>query len=200
MNIIQELQIKDLSLPMLPLTMFLLPGGKARLRIFEAKFLKTISVASNYEGLVLKLPVDENSQGETSLGSMVSIEDFNQGDDGVLELDVLCSCLVEIKQATQNENQVLIASVSSIKHWSQVIRDIAIQEVQTDELASSLNDIINRDKMLNSLYQDKALHNSSWVIARWLELLPVNVSVKGSFIKMNGFNKAKNFIESIIFN
>lgn len=200
MNIIQELQIKDLSLPMLPLTMFLLPGGKARLRIFEAKFLKTISVASNYEGLVLKLPVDENSQGETSLGSMVSIEDFNQGDDGVLELDVLCSSLVEIKQATQNENQVLIASVSSIKHWSQVIRDIAIQEVQTDELASSLNDIINRDKMLNSLYQDKALHNSSWVIARWLELLPVNVSVKGSFIKMNGFNKAKNFIESIIFN
>jgi Lon protease-like protein len=200
MNIIQELQIKDLSLPMLPLTMFLLPGGKARLRIFEAKFLKTISVVSNYEGLVLKLPVDENSQGETSLGSMVSIEDFNQGDDGVLELDVLCSSLVEIKQATQNENQVLIASVSSIKHWSQVIRDIAIQEVQTDELASSLNDIINRDKMLNSLYQDKALHNSSWVIARWLELLPVNVSVKGSFIKMNGFNKAKNFIESIIFN
>jgi Lon protease-like protein len=197
MNITQENPMKDLLLPMLPLTMFILPGGRVRLRIFEAKFLKAVSIATNYEGLVLKLPLDENSQGETSWGCMVSIEDFNQGDDGVLELDVLCSSLVEIKEIAFNENQVLIANVKLIKHWSQVIRSITIQ---TDDLAKSLNDVINQDTMLTSLYQDKALNNSSWVTARWLELLPVNASVKRSFIKMNGFKQAKKFIESIIFN
>lgn len=193
----QERLMKNLSLPMLPLTIFLLPGGKARLRIFETKCLKTISVASKEAGLVLRLPFSENSPEETSRGSLVMVEDFNQGDDGVLELDVLCSSLVAIKDTRLDESQVLFAQVHLVKHWSQVIRS---QSIQRDDLASSLNQIINQDMMLNSLYQNKALHNSSWVIARWLELLPVNAKVKRSFIKENGFVQAKKFIESIIFN
>jgi len=196
--------MKYLSLPMLSQKIFLLPGGKARLRVFETRCLKAISLVAESEGLLLRLPLNENLSESNNkekvdkeyLGSLVVIEDFNQGEDGVLELDVLCRSLVDIQQIKSGENQDLIADVKIIKHWSQEMRDIS---EATNIVATSLNELISQDNMLNSLYQHRVLNDSHWVIARWLELLPVNLQVKRSFINKNGFMQAKVFIESIIF-
>lgn len=181
---------------MLSSSLFLLPEGRARLRVFESTCLKTISLAAKKGGLVLSPPFDINNVKQTFLGSLVVIDDFNQGDGSLLELDIFCKSIVEITATKLDKNKLLLADIEMFKHWSQEVKsESEIENV----LASSLNEILNQDSMLNSLYQDRALNNNSWVIARWLELLPVDVKVKRSFIDSNGFIQAKNFIESIVF-
>lgn len=196
MKITQEKLMNNLSRPMLPQSTFLLPGGKARLRAFSSRCLKTISIAAKEEGGILKFPFSEHNDDGVLFGSLVVIEDFNQGKDGVLELDVLCTSLVEITASKRDENHILFANIEMINHWSQQMEWKSVSE---NILASALNNIINQDTRLNSLYKNRVLNNSSWVIARWIELLPVNVDNKRCFINRNSYKQAQEFIESIIF-
>lgn len=209
-----------MRMPIFPLKVFLLPEGKMRLRIFEPKYIKMISIASAIGGFVIKpiyskpvnlflgdeaktdtsvtntsLLIEASTKNSEHWGSYVEIEDFNQGSDGVLEIDVLCINLVEINNE-KTEHELLYGECVSIQHWSD---EEAEPDLPLSELASSLDEVIIQDNMLSTLYQNRQLRNQTWVIARWLELLPVNIAVKGAFINQHGFKRAKGFVESIIY-
>lgn len=209
-----------MRMPIFPLKVFLLPEGKMRLRIFEPKYIKMISIASAIGGFVIKpiyskpvnlflgdeaktdtsvtntsLLIEASTKSSEHWGSYVEIEDFNQGSDGVLEIDVLCINLVEINNE-KTEHELLYGECVSIQHWSD---EEAEPDLPLSELASSLDEVILQDNMLSTLYQNRQLRNQTWVIARWLELLPVNIAVKGAFINQHGFKRAKGFVESIIY-
>lgn len=191
--------MNNLSLPIFPLQVFLLPAGKMRLRIFEPRYIKLISIASTKGGFVIQPRVnDEDIDKETFtnqvVGSLVEVHDFNQGEDGILEVDVFCRSLVEISNVVI-EGSLTFGSITPLTHWSEQEQNTHLKK---DELALSLNTIIQEDMMLNSLYQDKKLMNETWVVARWLELLPINITLKNSFIYTNGFEYAKGLVESIV--
>lgn len=187
-----------IKLPIFPLPVFLLPEGVTKLRIFEPRYLKMVSIASSGQGFVIWLndkSIDADDNDTSMLwGSWVEIINFDQGDDGVLEIDVKCKSLVVINSITEGRDNFNFGEVSHIKHWSQRHTDKA-----SGELATSLESVFADNDSLNDLYPKKALNDSHWVLARWLEILPIELNVKSGFVANYNFQEAKRFVESVIF-
>lgn len=187
--------MKNSTFPIFPLPVFILPGGKVRLRIFEKKYQKMLSLISAHQTFVIKL-VSESFINDNHWGSLVKIMDFNQGKDGLLEIDVLCVSLVYIMQFESDENNLTFAQITPFLHWSQ---NQVEESMSSKELAKLLNDVMNNSEILSQLYQSRPLENIHWVIARWIELLPVKLTVKNLFGSIDSFPKAKDFVNSVIY-
>lgn len=185
------------TLPIFPLSVFLLPGGVTKLRIFEPRYLKMVSTASSGQGFVVWLQDKKISANESSTsmpwGSWVEIINFDQGDDGILEIDVKCKSLVAIKSIAHDESNLHFGDVSRIAHWSEIHVNMA-----NGQLARSLANVFAENESLNHLYPKKGLNDGHWVLARWLEILPIELNVKNAFVVSYSFNDAKAFVESII--
>ena len=186
-------------LPIFPLPVFLLPGGITRLRIFEQRYLKMIQIASKGSGFVIvsnKANSNKESTEKTQddeWGSWVDIINFDQGDDGVLEVDVKCKNLVQLLSIDTDEDNLHFGDVKISSHWSQ--SDIKTENVP---LFHSLVSVFEQSPLLESLYKDEMTANTHWVIARWLEILPINLEVKTLFSKDDSFQTAQEFVRSIV--
>lgn len=183
----------NLTLPLFPLPIFLLPEGITRLRIFEPRYVKMIKRAIQGQGFVLWMHTVEEPFLELSWGSWVEIINFGQGEDGILEIDVKCKALVEILSLDKDTDNAYFAQVTEISHWSQVLVNMP-----SHTLSQSIADVFDNTPQLNELYPEKYTDNLHWVIARWLELLPVSLLVKNSFVETHNFEEAKSFVQSII--
>lgn len=208
MNKINNCATSVSNLPVFPLPVFILPGGKMRLRIFEARYLKMIGIASSSQGFVITSSMTSSegtsnmssNEGEShkqfTWGSLVTIEDFAQGHDGILEVDVSCTALVRLRNVTIDKDSLHFADTEVFAHWSEQAREDSFVR---QSLAPTLADIISRDAMLSSLYTEQISDEPAWVIARWLELLPVAASVKSNFVVEQSFEQAKVFVKSIVY-
>jgi Lon protease-like protein len=193
------MQNVNTKLPIFPLPVFILPGGITRLRIFEPRYLKMVKIATQEKGFVIWLnsgkSKDIKSENLDILwGSWVEIINFDQGEDGILEIDVKCKSLVEILSTEKDNDNLNFGVVSEISHWSQ-----QIEESADNNLSESLVEVFNNNKLLDKLYVDKATNNTHWVVARWLELIPVDLDVKTSFFDGYNFEEAESFVSSIIY-
>lgn len=181
------------NLPIFPLPIFLLPQGVTQLRIFEARYLKMVSVAMKNNGFVI-FPYDQAEEHhEVQTGSWVEIINFDQSEDGLLLIDVRCKGLVDIKTLSQDKDKLYYADVFTKAHWP----DIGLDKT-TNKLAKSLNKLFSENLELSNLYPLKDLEQSSWVIARWLELLPVKLDEKRLFFTPDSLGQAKQLVQSII--
>jgi hypothetical protein len=183
-------------LPVLPLPVFVLPDGKVRLRIFEKKYLKMLSLIADHQSFVIRLTSSSKTARTSYWGSLVKIQDFNQGEDGILEVDVLCMSLVNIGNTRIDKNELTFAKVTPFSHWSQQNTD---ENMTSKMLSSALNNTLERNDMLSQFYQTRPLNNVHWVVARWIELLPLSVTVKNLFVQIDSFTSAKEFVDSVIF-
>ncbi|TPH12090.1 LON peptidase substrate-binding domain-containing protein [Litorilituus lipolyticus] len=190
-----EQEISHLFLPIFPLSAFILPEGKLRLRIFEAKYAKMLSLISAHQMFVIQLTSKTEGIKHNDWGSLVKIQDFNQGDDGLLEIDVHCCALVELSNVKVDDNNLAFAKVNPLYHWSQNTVD---DTMVSSELEVALNEVIYSNSLLSHLYQHRLLNNSHWVVARWLEILPISLTVKSQFIRENNFSQAKDFVNTVI--
>ena len=57
----------NIELPLFPLSIFLLPGGITRLRIFEPRYLKMVAIASRWFCYFLKRKIVMLKDGEVGL-------------------------------------------------------------------------------------------------------------------------------------
>lgn len=182
-----------LKLPIFPLPVFLLPEGITRLRIFEPRYLKMIKIAAKGEGFIICLNHQDLESSLIKWGSWVEIVNFYQGEDGVLEIDVKCKALVDIHTIEKDRDNLHFGKVCETFHWSQ-----GIDENPMSELGNSLEQVLINDNMLSELYLDCYSKNTSWVVARWLEILPVNIAIKSAFVDVHKYDEAKHFVQSII--
>jgi len=192
---------KQYHLPVFPIPVFLLPEGVTRLRIFEPRYLKMVSMASKEQGFIIycnEAKTKHHEKAATTIwGSWVEIINFNQGEDGLLEIDVKCKTLVKLHTLTLNNTDNLhYADVTLLEHWS--TENIEASNGLNNELSAPLTKVIRNNAMLNELYPQIAKENTVWVIARWLELLPIEQVIKPIFIQKYSFEQAKQFVQSIL--
>lgn len=183
----------NLTLPIFPLPVFLLPNGVTRLRIFEPRYLKLVKIATTKQGFVILLNSESLPLPKIIWGSWVEIINFDQDEGGVLEIDVKCKSLVRLLSIFQTDEELQFSSISEIKHWSQ-----KIERTQFNALSASLETVFENNKKLSGLYHHKPTNNTHWVVARWLELLPIKLEIKNTFIYDHNFQEAENFVQSII--
>lgn len=193
------MNIMNLHLPIFPLPIFLLPGGITRLRIFEQRYLKMIRIASKENGFVIASH-STNKDNEPTVkieehkwGSWVDIINFDQGDDGVLEVDVKCKYLVNLLCVEKDEDNLHFSTVKINPHWSQ--KDI--HDVSTP-LLHTLASAFEQSPLLQNFYKNDMTDNTNWVVARWLEILPISLEVKTLFSKPDSFQTAQEFVHSVV--
>lgn len=183
----------SITLPIFPLPVFLLPDGITRLRIFEPRYLKMVTIAMKGHGFVIWLTHQKQEKQTPEWGSWVEVINFDQGKDGVLEIDVKCKALVNINSIEKNADNLHLGKVCEIFHWSQ-----CIDEKPTTDLQKSLKEVLLNDAMLSELYAHNQSQSTNWVVARWLEILPVNLAIKSDFVDTHNYDQAKHFVQSII--
>jgi Lon protease-like protein len=193
------MSIMNLHLPVFPLPVFLLPGGITKLRIFEQRYLKMIQIASKGNGFVIvshKVNVEsecKESAEDDVWGSWVDIINFDQGEDGVLEIDVKCKNLVHLLSIDKDEDNLHFSDIKISPHWCEsTIKNKNIP------LFESLLSVFEKSSLLANLYKNDITANTQWVTARWLEILPINLEVKTLFSKCGSFNTAQEFVQSIV--
>ena len=71
----------SLDLAVFPLPIFLLPGGRQRLRIFEQKYLTMVAHAAKGDGFIIATQDNTKSESLSTWGTKVSIVDFNMSDE-----------------------------------------------------------------------------------------------------------------------
>ncbi len=196
MKDILESQVNENYLPVFPLSVFILPEGKVRLRLFESKYLRMLSLIANHQCFVIQLTPSLPVMKNNSWGSLVEIQDFNQGDDGILEIDVLCKSLVYTGNIYKDDNELTFTQVTPFSHWSETIAD---KSMSSEVLANELNNIFEDNDMLNGFYRTRPLDNIHWVVARWIELLPLSATIKNLFVHIDSFSSAKDFVDSVIY-
>jgi len=177
------------KLPMFPLSLFILPDGITRLRIFEPRYLRMIGLAK--DGFVIAPHVGDKQNVQWA--SWVEIINFDQGQDGVLEIDVRCKSMVNMRLAEVAEDKLAFVEIQEMPHWAQ--KEGAID---LGNITGSLSSLIDNNTLLQDLYLDKRTDNPYWVIARWLELLPIPLHVKSQFIAVSSYTEAKKLVSSII--
>lgn len=187
-------------IPVFPIPVFLLPEGITRLRIFEHRYLKMVSIAFKEQGFIIyyntrQIKLNDNKK-DTIWGSWVEIINFNQGEDGILEIDVKCKSLVQIHSLNKNKDNLYYADITNLAHWSTDEHE-ALNTV-SDGLMQSLHALIKTSKVLNELYPEQANVKAVWVIARWLELLPLKPTIKPIFVQQQSFEQAKDFVTNIV--
>jgi Lon protease-like protein len=51
---------------------------------------------------------------------------------------------------------------------------------------------------LGALYPEQHFDQGDWVVARWLELIPVKLAEKNLFVDKDSYSQAKELLQSII--
>ena len=187
--------MSDQGVPIFPLRTILFPGSKLPLRIFEPRYLDMVShcMRSNIEfGIVLSRKVPQPGMLETyAKGTLATIIDWNQGDDGLLGITTLGTNKFELLSMTKQEDGLNIG-------------DIRIVEKEEDFKAPS-----NFDNMINlleailedvDLYhkRDKFFKSASWVSFRFAEILPLKIEDKQKCLEFDDPILRLNFLEPLI--
>lgn len=182
-----------INLPIFPLPIFILPQGITRLRIFEARYLKMVSLAMKNQGFVILSNDKDDKSNASHVGSWVEIINFEQSGDGILLIDVHCKCLVDIQSISQDSMKLHHGDVAPIAHWSEVNLDET-----TSDLSTSLSKLFSENNELNDLYQKQCFSSGDWVVARWIELIPLKLSEKKIFVAQDSYSQAKQLLQRII--
>ena len=107
------------DVPIFPLRTILFPGSKLPLRIFEPRYLDMISrcMRTNQEfGIVLSRKVPQPGMLETyATGTLASIIDWNQEDDGLLGITTLGTNKFELLAMTKLEDGLNIGEIKIIE-------------------------------------------------------------------------------------
>lgn len=180
-----------MNIPVFILPVFILPEGITRLRIFEQRYLNMVKIATKENGFAILSNMESGS--DELIASWVDIINFDNGDDGVLVIDVQCKSLIKLTDSYIDKEQLMWANIEKFSHW-QTQKDDDI----TVKLSRLLKSFFEQNDDIFTLYNNKFINKPNWVMARWLELLPIKNKDKEHFLLPDSYLKASNFLSSVL--
>lgn len=161
------------ALSIFPLSSFLLPQGKMRLRVFEPRYKRLVTTALKNErdfGVCLH----DEALGQfplnlTQMGTRAQIIDFYLLEDGFLGITIEGKECFQLKSMGVEADGLRVADVTFLppRH------DLIVSE-RFKPLQDELKKIYAISRSLNHLYDEKYFDSLNWVVDRWLEILPLD--------------------------
>ena len=185
----------DQAVPIFPLRTILFPGSTLPLRIFEPRYLDMISscMRSNGEfGIVLSRKVTQPGMLETyAMGTLATIIDWSQGDDGLLGITTLGTNKFELLSMTKQEDGLNIGEIK------------IIEKEEDFKAPPNFNDMISLLKAILediNLYdeREKFFDSASWVSFRFAEILPLRIEDKQKCLELDDPILRLNFLEPLL--
>ncbi len=169
-------ELRD-PVPLFPLETVLYPDGLLPLRIFEPRYLDMVSESLRDNTPFGIVPIKYGSEvGSTPhffrVGTIASIASWDQGEDGLLHIEVLGSRLFRVINHNIRVNRLLIGDIDYLEEQI----DAAIPQ-QFDYLRSLLNDIFDNN-LGQTPHDSRQMDSALWVAHRLAEVLPLDISHK----------------------
>jgi len=182
-----------------PLPVFILPEGFTKLRIFEQRYLTMVKEAvQDNTGFVLCTYQHDTDLNLPEIGCLVQITDFNQDDNGQLLIDVYAEHAVSMHNAFQDKQQLRHADIEIITSPSWYV-NTPINDENT-LLSDTLRAVFANQPDLAGLYKTPQFDNLAWVVARWLEILPISLVKKQQLAFKSNFENLLSFLHTLINN
>ena len=187
--------MSDQGVPIFPLRTILFPGSKLPLRIFEPRYLDMVShcMRSNIEfGIVLSRKVPQPGMLETyATGTLATIIDWNQGDDGLLGIITLGTNKFELLSITKQEDGLNIGEIRIVEK-----EEDFKAPANFDNMISLLEAILEDVDLYHK--RDKFFESASWVSFRFAEILPLKIEDKQKCLEFDDPILRLNFLEPLI--
>lgn len=183
-----------------PLPVFILPGGYTRLRIFETRYLDMVKEALKNDAQFVLCDYDSHTFSNVpETGCLVKIIDFDQDDQGNLLIDIRAQSVVTISNVTFSKNKLRYGETAPLQGpgWLSDTRPLNSDD---QILRESLEKLFTENHELASLYKSTCFDELPWVIARWLELIPISHNKKQQLAFNSGFANIQNFLHTVINN
>ncbi|WP_322803005.1 LON peptidase substrate-binding domain-containing protein [Vibrio alfacsensis] len=181
-----------------PLTSVVLPEGKMNLRIFEPRYKRMVKECSirNMGFGVCLVGNSENSKAVgnvSSIGTLVTIVDFEILSDGLLGITVVGEKRFSVKRVRADSDGLRHADVEWLENWEGPVSDPPFTE-----LSEQLARIYTRFPQLGDLYQHRFFDDVSWVTQRWLEILPLDSALFEKLVGAQDCLPALQFLNDAI--
>ncbi|MFT6926122.1 MAG: Lon protease-like protein [Psychromonas sp.] len=182
----------SMRLALFPLSIFLLPEGITRLRIFEPRYKRLVADAlCTGQGFGLCLPKESHSLYD--IGTRVEIYNFDQDVNGFLTIDIKGIERFTFKDIISDDDGLMHADVTVVNGW-ETIQMTPQYEFMLTPLKLVLTSI--------PLYVDRVnlqgFDNLSWICQRWLEILPVPADKKYWLAEQSTLEPTIDFIREVI--
>lgn len=181
-----------------PLSSIVLPEGKMRLRIFEARYKRLVSQAMKGDGTFGICMYEQQSEvGDDELskiGTLAKVIDFEMLEDGLLGITVAGVRKFEIEQVRVEYDGLRYAKVHWLPSWQ-----VSQMNVEAELVARHLARVYERFPEVSDLYDQKFLDDASWVSQRWLEILPLSKYQFDSLTASNDCSEALLFLNKALF-
>ena len=187
--------MSDQKIPIFPLRTILFPGSKLPLRIFEPRYLDMVSACMRSKrefGIVLSRKVPQPGMLETyATGTLATIIDWNQGNDGLLGITVLGTNKFELLSMIKQEDGLNIGEIKIIEG-----EEDFKAPPNFDNMISLLEAILDDI----DLYEDreKFFESASWASFRFAEILPLKIEDKQKCLEFDDPILRLNFLEPLI--
>jgi len=187
--------MSDQRIPIFPLRTILFPGSKLPLRIFEPRYLDMVSACMRSKrefGIVLSRKVPQPGMLETyATGTLATIIDWNQGNDGLLGITVLGTNKFELLSMIKQEDGLNIGEIKIIEREEDFKAPPNFDNM-INLLEAILDDIDLHDD------REKFFESASWVSFRYAEILPLKIEDKQKCLEINDPILRLNFLEPLI--
>lgn len=173
------------SLSLFPLHTVLVPGAALGLRVFEARYLDLVrECGRNSRGFGVCLIIRGEEVGApaavAAFGTEARIEDFGQGDDGLLTLRVRGERRFHVERARVRDNGLQVADV----RWCEPDASVPVQP-EHGLLPVLLDSIIEKVGGEYAHAERMLFDDAAWVGWRLAELLPLHDSQRQELLQLD---------------
>ncbi|ENQ8701263.1 LON peptidase substrate-binding domain-containing protein [Vibrio harveyi] len=181
-----------------PLTSVVLPEGKMNLRIFEPRYQRMVKECSvqnvGFGVCLVGSGEDPKAVGSvSSIGTLVTIVDFETLSDGLLGITVVGEKRFTVTRVRADSDGLRHAEVEWIENWC--------EPTPTPNflyLSKQLDHIYEQFPQVGRLYQHRFYDDASWVTQRWLELLPLDSALFEKLVGAKDCLPALEFLNQAI--
>lgn len=172
-----------MHLPLFPLSSTVLPGGIMPLRLFERRYIDMVKECfRNSTGFGICLIKHGGEAGEPSepypIGTTVSIIDFDQGADGLLQITARGEEEFKVLTYTTSDTGLIIGEVEILP-----AKELTPMQPDYEVLAKKLELILSYLET-DTRFEEQHLDDADWVCHRLLEVLPLAPEAKYELLEM----------------
>ncbi len=171
------------SLPLFPLHTVLLPGASLGLRLFERRYLDLVrDCGRNGHGFGVCLILEGNEAGipatSAAFGTEAVIEDFGNGADGLLTLQVRGMRRFHVNRTRVRDNGLIVGDVE----WREADLDDPLRPEHA-LLATVLQHFLEKVGGEHSKAKPAQFDDAAWVGWRLAEFLPLSDAQRLSILQ-----------------
>ena len=172
-----------MQLPLFPLSSVVMPEGLMPLRLFERRYIDMVKDCfkngTGFGVCLIKSGQEANAPSVPfPIGTSVSIIDFDQGGDGLLQITVRGEQEFTVHSYETNESGLIIGEVEMLPSAAHtpMESDFALLAQKLELILSYLE--------TDSRFDEQHLDDANWVCHRLLEVLPLTPDAKFELLQM----------------